>query len=69
MKNNCKLIFYNADSPDGYRTEIINCHPDSVERIISWYGGYHAGDNVDLHIDGVRQKLDENLELITNNNS
>lgn len=59
-----ELIFYNRDAPKGHRTEIIQCHEDSVKRIVQWYGGFHAGDDVDLHIDGVKQKLDLNLELV-----
>lgn len=60
-----ELIFYNRNSPEGYRTEIIQCHPDSIKRIVQWYGAFYTGDDVDLHIDGVKQKLDENLELVT----
>ena len=59
-----QLVFFNRDSPKGHQTETIQCHPDSVSRIVTWYGGYHAGDDVDLHIDGVKQKLDHNLELV-----
>lgn len=59
-----ELIFFNRDSPKGYQTEIIICHPDSVERIIQWYGSYYSGDDVTLYIDGVKQTLGINLELV-----
>jgi hypothetical protein len=58
-----KLVFYNRDAPLGHRTESIKCSAKSVERIVQWYGGFHAGDRVTLHIDGVRAKLDLNLNL------
>jgi len=64
MKDSVELIFFNRDSPKGYQSEIIQCHPDSVVRIVKWYGGFHAGDNVTLTIDGVKQTLDINLELV-----
>jgi len=59
-----ELIFFNKNNPKGYQTEMIRCHPHDVFRIVKWYGGYHAGDSVTLHIDGVKQKLDQNLELV-----
>ena len=65
MKDNVELVFFNKDSPKGYQSEVIQCHPDSVVRIVQWYGGYHAGDDVTLHMDGIKQKLDLNLELVT----
>jgi hypothetical protein len=60
-----ELVFYNKDCAAGFRSEIIRCDADSVERIVQWYGGFHAGDRVTLHIDGVIAKLDLNLELVT----
>jgi hypothetical protein len=59
-----ELIFFNKDSPKGYQQNTITCSEGSVERIVQWYGAFHAGDRVTLHIDGVKQKLDQNLELI-----
>ena len=59
------LEFYNRNSPAGWRYETIRCDAKSVARIVQWYGGFHAGDNVTLHIDGVKAKLDHNLELVT----
>lgn len=58
------LRFYNRSKPAGWRYETIRCNAKSVERIVQWYGGFHAGDNVTLIIDGVEAKLDRNLELI-----
>jgi hypothetical protein len=60
-----ELVFYNKDCAAGYRSETIRCDAESVERIVQWYGGFHAGDRVTLHIDGVIAKLDHNLELVT----
>lgn len=64
-QDNVELIFFNRDCPEGYKTEIIQCHPDSVARIVTWYGGYHGGDDVTLTIDGKEAELDLNLELVT----
>ena len=64
MKDNSELIFYNQDSPAGFRTEVIQCSEPSIARVVQWYGAFHAGDRVTLHIDGVKQKLDKNLELV-----
>ena len=59
-----ELVFYNRDNRAGYRHEIIRCRNDGVEQIVQWYGGFHAGDRVTLHIDGVEAKLDSNLNLV-----
>lgn len=64
MTDNNELVFFNRDLPAGHRSEIIQCHPNSVKRIVKWYGAFYSGDRVELHIDGVKQKLDENLELV-----
>jgi hypothetical protein len=58
-----ELVFYNRDCAAGWKYETIRCDADSVERIVQWYGGFHAGDRVTLRIDGVKAKLDLNLEL------
>ena len=58
------LKFYNMSSPAGWKYETIRCDAKSVARIVQWYGGFHAGDDVTLHIDGVKAKLDHNLELV-----
>ena len=60
-----ELVFYNKDCPKRHKEETIRCSEGSVKRIVQWYGGFHAGDRVTLHIDGVKAKLDHNLELIT----
>jgi hypothetical protein len=59
-----ELVFHNRNSPAGWKYETIRCDADSVERIVQWYGGFHAGDRVTLHIDEVKAKLDHNLELV-----
>jgi hypothetical protein len=60
-----ELVFYNMDCAAGHRSETIRCDADSIKKITRWYGGFHAGDRVTLHIDGVIAKLDQNLELVT----
>jgi hypothetical protein len=60
-----ELVFYNRDSAAGWRYQTIRCEAKSVERIVQWYGGFHGGDRVTLHIDGVKHILGPNLELIT----
>jgi hypothetical protein len=60
-----ELVFYNKDCPVGHKTETIKCDAASVKRIVQWYGGFHARDRVTLHINGVKAKLDHNLELVT----
>jgi hypothetical protein len=60
-----ELVFYNKDSPDGHRSQTISCDADSIKKITRWYGRFHEGDRVTLHIDGVKAKLDHNLELVT----
>tara|TARA_B110000977_G_C10883009_1_gene418293 strand:+ start:92 stop:301 length:210 start_codon:yes stop_codon:yes gene_type:complete len=58
------LVFHNRNSPAGWKYQTIRCDAKSVEQIVQWYGGFHAGDRVTLRIDGVKAKLDHNLELI-----
>jgi GGDEF domain-containing protein len=59
------LEFKNQDSPKGHQLSVIYCDASSVKQIVQWYGGFHAGDRVTLHIDGIKAKLDHNLELVT----
>jgi hypothetical protein len=59
------LEFKNLDNAKGHRLSVIYCDASSVEQIVQWYGGFHAGDRVTLHIDGVKAELDHNLELVT----
>jgi hypothetical protein len=59
------LEFKNRDCPKGHQLAVIYCDASSVKQIVHWYGGFHAGDRVTLHIDGFKAKLDHNLELIT----
>jgi GGDEF domain-containing protein len=59
------LEFKNRDSAKNHQLSVIYCDASSVKQIVQWYGGFHAGDDVDLTIDGVPQKLDLNLELVT----
>jgi hypothetical protein len=59
-----ELVFYNRDSAAGWRYQTIRCEAKSVEQIVQWYGGFHAGDRVTLHIDGIKANLDPNLKLV-----
>ncbi|QNN99810.1 hypothetical protein P67b_00051 [Ruegeria phage Tedan] len=54
------LAFYNrtADNVEGVR-----CTRASCPLIMQWYGSHYAGDDYDVLIDGVKQKLDLNGEL------
>jgi hypothetical protein len=58
-----ELVFYNRDNPSGLQLQTISCSADAVEQIVQWYGGFHAGDRVTLHIDGFKANLDSNLKL------
>ena len=60
-----ELVFHNRTNPPRLKIQTIRCSADSVEKIVEWYGGFHSGDNVTLHIDGVKAKLDHNLQLIS----
>jgi hypothetical protein len=53
-----KLTFVNYDAVDGM-TE-IECDRVSVIPIMTWYGGYHAGDNYEVIIDGEKILTDHN---------
>jgi len=59
------LEFKNRDSPKGHQLSVIYCDSSSVKQIVQWYGGFHAGDRVTLHIDGFKHILGPNLELVT----
>ena len=55
-----KLVFNNADATP--KTEVIQCHPDSVARVMAWYGAYFAGDRYTVAVDGRNIPMDQNGE-------
>ena len=67
-----KLTFINYDAFQGIEDFIkdkavphvkeIECSYASVPTIMAWYGGYHAGDNYQVMIDGVKIPKDINGE-------
>lgn len=59
MKN-VKLEFYNADANPPVQR--LNVSRDSVEVIMVWYGGFYAGDDYAVMIDGVEVPKDLNGE-------
>jgi hypothetical protein len=56
-----RLVFSNADATP--KTEVIECHRDSVARIMAWYGAYFAGDRYTVTLNGRNVPMDQNGEM------
>lgn len=56
------LTFINQDARPKQKTVFLR-HKDMRE-IVCWYSGYHAGDDYVVYVDGVKQELDRNGEIV-----
>jgi hypothetical protein len=52
-----RLIFTNVDAET---VIVIDCSRASVAHILSWYGGFHGGDEYTVTMDGRPLTLDHN---------
>ncbi|OCP21951.1 MULTISPECIES: hypothetical protein [unclassified Ensifer] len=57
-----KLRFINEDATP--KEVAFDVSKDGVAPILSWYGGYHSGDDYVVYVDGVKAAIDLNGELI-----
>jgi hypothetical protein len=56
------LQFFNKDAIP--RVVEVQVSTASVKPIMAWYGGYHAGDDYMVMVDGVEVQKDLNGELV-----
>jgi hypothetical protein len=62
MTGTVRLSFVNKDAtPQDVAFDISK---DGVASVMSWYGGYHSGDEYTVYIDGVEVEKDQNGELV-----
>lgn len=54
------LAFVNRDSG---QTSEMSVHRDATRDVARWYGGYHAGDDYDVLIDGAVVAKNVNGEI------
>jgi hypothetical protein len=57
-----ELQFTNEDAKP--KEAILNVSTESIAAVMTWYGGYHSGDDYVVHVDGVEVKKDQNGELV-----
>lgn len=57
-----ELAFMNLDATPSRTAFQIS--PDGIAPVMSWYGGYHAGDEYTVTVDGRPVEKDENGELV-----
>lgn len=58
-----KLRFVNKDATP--KVSLVEATTGCCPDIALWYGAFHAGDDYEVYIDGVKQKLGINGELIS----
>ena len=46
------------------KVQTVKCDVASVPLIMAWYGAYFAGDDYEVHLDGLRVKIDRNGEQL-----
>ena len=60
MTQNVKLAFDNRDANSFTEMDVS---PNACKLIAQWYGGYHAGDDYTVLIDGEKIEKDQNGEI------
>lgn len=46
------------------KVQEVRCDAASVPLVMAWYGAYFSGDDYEVHLDGLRVKIDRNGEPI-----
>ena len=57
-----KLQFINQDATPKETT--IDVSTESIPVVMTWYGGYHSGDNYIVLVDGIEVEKDSIGELV-----